>query len=60
MLEHDGRISNADLAAAVGLTPGPCLRRLQRLEAAGVILGTAPRLTRRLSAAPSSWFSTSS
>uniref|UniRef100_UPI001124EB65 Lrp/AsnC family transcriptional regulator n=1 Tax=Arthrobacter globiformis TaxID=1665 RepID=UPI001124EB65 len=39
VLEHDGRISNTDLAAAVGLTPGPCLRRVQRLESTGVIRG---------------------
>jgi len=38
-LEWDGRISNVDLAARVGLTTGPCLRRVQRLEAAGVIRG---------------------
>jgi DNA-binding Lrp family transcriptional regulator len=38
-LERDGRISNVDLAARVGLTTGPCLRRVQRLEAAGVIRG---------------------
>lgn len=38
-LEQDGRISNVDLAARVGLTTGPCLRRVQRLEAAGVIRG---------------------
>ena len=38
-LEHDGRLSNVDLAARVGLTTGPCLRRVQRLEATGVIRG---------------------
>lgn len=35
----DGRISNAALAQKVGLTPGPCLRRVQRLESEGVIQG---------------------
>jgi len=39
VLERDGRISNVDLAAEVGLTPGPCLRRVQRLESTGVIRG---------------------
>ncbi|GAA3084935.1 Lrp/AsnC family leucine-responsive transcriptional regulator [Kribbella aluminosa] len=39
VLETDGRISNADLAARVGLSPSPCLRRVQRLERAGVIRG---------------------
>lgn len=38
-LREDGRISNAALAQKVGLTAGPCLRRVQRLEAEGVILG---------------------
>lgn len=38
-LREDGRISNAALAQKVGLTPGPCLRRVQRLEAEGTILG---------------------
>jgi len=35
----DGRISNVELAERVRLTPGPCLRRVQRLEASGVIRG---------------------
>src|SRR5689334_21443633 len=39
VLEHDGRISNAELAARVGLSPSPCLRRVQRLEQNGVIRG---------------------
>ncbi|PBC65482.1 ArsR family transcriptional regulator [Streptomyces sp. Tue6028] len=38
-LERDGRISNVDLAQRVGLTTGPCLRRVQRLENEGVIQG---------------------
>jgi Lrp/AsnC family leucine-responsive transcriptional regulator len=37
MLEEDGRISNADLVDHVGLSPSPCLRRVNRLEEAGVI-----------------------
>ncbi len=39
ILEKDGRISNVDLAAQVGLTPAPCLRRVKKLEADGVITG---------------------
>lgn len=35
----DGRITNLELASRVGLTPGPCLRRVQRLETTGVIRG---------------------
>jgi Lrp/AsnC family transcriptional regulator, leucine-responsive regulatory protein len=39
VLEEHGRISNADLAARVGLSPSPCLRRVRRLEETGVIRG---------------------
>ena len=39
VLRKDGRIANVALAERVGLTPGPCLRRVQRLEAEGVIVG---------------------
>ena len=39
MLEKHGRISNAELAAQVGLSPSPCLRRVRRLEETGVIRG---------------------
>jgi DNA-binding Lrp family transcriptional regulator len=38
-LERDGRLTNVELAHRVGLTAGPCLRRVQRLEARGVIRG---------------------
>ena len=36
-LQRNGRISNVELAAAVGLSPSPCLRRVRELESAGVI-----------------------
>ncbi len=36
-LQEDARVSNAELARAVGLSPSPCLRRVQRLEKDGVI-----------------------
>lgn len=38
-LESDGRISNLQLAERVGLSPSACLRRVQSLEADGVIVG---------------------
>jgi DNA-binding Lrp family transcriptional regulator len=38
-LHRDGRLSNVELARRVGLTPPPCLRRVKRLEDAGVITG---------------------
>jgi Lrp/AsnC family leucine-responsive transcriptional regulator len=36
-LQHNARISNVELAQAVGLSPAPCLRRVQALEEAKVI-----------------------
>jgi DNA-binding Lrp family transcriptional regulator len=38
-LRRDGRLSNVELAKRVGLTPPPCLRRVKRMEDAGVITG---------------------
>lgn len=39
LLRADGRMSNAALAAAIGLSPSACLRRLRLLEASGAIRG---------------------
>ena len=36
-LQADGRMSFADLADKVGLSPSPCLRRIRLLERAGII-----------------------
>lgn len=47
IIEHlrvDGRLSNVALAEKVHLTPGPCLRRVQRLEAEGIIRGYEARV----------------
>ncbi len=38
-LMSDGRITNAELAERVGLSPSACLRRVQELERSGVITG---------------------
>ena len=38
-LQQSGRITNVELADAVGLSPSPCLTRLKRLEKAGYITG---------------------
>ena len=38
-LSRDGRISNIELAARIGLSPSACLRRVQELERIGVITG---------------------
>jgi len=37
ILQADGRLSNQDVAEQVNLSPSPCLRRIRRLEEAGVI-----------------------
>jgi Lrp/AsnC family leucine-responsive transcriptional regulator len=39
VLDKYGRISNAELANLVGLSPSPCLRRVRRLEESGAIRG---------------------
>jgi len=38
-LAADASLANQDLAAKIGLSPSPCLRRVRALEAAGVIRG---------------------
>ncbi|MCX7174514.1 MAG: winged helix-turn-helix transcriptional regulator [Proteobacteria bacterium] len=38
-LQRNGRVTNVDLADAVGLSPSPCLLRVKRLESAGYITG---------------------
>ena len=38
-LQREGRCSNVELAAAVGLSESPCLSRTKRLQAIGVIRG---------------------
>ncbi|MDR7127224.1 Lrp/AsnC family transcriptional regulator [Pseudotabrizicola sp. 4114] len=38
-LQRNGRMTNQDLAAAVNLSPTPCLRRIRLLEQSGVIKG---------------------
>ena len=38
-LQLDGRITNADLAQKISLSPSACLRRVQELEKDGVIAG---------------------
>jgi DNA-binding Lrp family transcriptional regulator len=38
-LQADGRITNVELAQRVGISAPPCLRRVRRLEAEGLIRG---------------------
>ena len=46
ILEADGRLSNVELADKVGLSPSPCLRRVRRLEADGIIEGYGAKINR--------------
>jgi DNA-binding Lrp family transcriptional regulator len=46
VLQADGRISNVDLANAVGLSPSPCHRRVRRIEEAGLVLDYVTLLDR--------------
>lgn len=39
LMQHNGRLSNQELAERVSLSPSPCLRRIRRLEELGVIRG---------------------
>jgi len=43
-LQKNGRITNSELAKRVGLSPGPCLERVKKLEKRQVILGYHARL----------------
>jgi DNA-binding Lrp family transcriptional regulator len=36
-IQEDGRLTNQDLAARIGLSPAPCWRRLKRLEETGIL-----------------------
>ncbi|GLQ33836.1 AsnC family transcriptional regulator [Amylibacter marinus] len=39
LLQQDGRMTNVDLAAQVGISAPPCLRRVRALEVAGLLQG---------------------
>ena len=47
-MQTDGRITNVELAARVGISAPPCLRRVRALEKAGFILGYHARLNAKL------------
>ena len=46
-LQHEARLSNAELAQRIGLSAAPTWRRVQRLEQQGVIVGYRAELDRR-------------
>ena len=43
-MQKDGRMTNANLADAVGLSASPCLQRVKRLEATGYITGYGAKI----------------
>ena len=45
LLQHDGRLSVAEIGRRVGLTPSPCADRIKRLESMGVIKGYQAKLS---------------
>jgi len=55
-LQEDGRMSLANLAAKVGLSPSPCLRRVRNLERGGVISRYVAVLDQRAVGLPVSIF----
>ena len=55
-LQNNGRISNTELADAVGLSPSPCLRRTKALEESGVIRRYAALIDPRAVGLPISIF----
>jgi len=46
-LQQDGRLTNTDLAARVGLSAAPCWRRVKALEESGYIKGYHAEIDRR-------------
>jgi len=55
-LQGNARLSNVDLAEHIGLSPSPCLRRVRRLERAGVIRGYATLVDQQALGLPVSIF----
>jgi Lrp/AsnC family leucine-responsive transcriptional regulator len=47
-LQQDGRLSNVQLADAVGLSASPCWQRVKRMESDGLIQGYTAVLDQRL------------
>ena len=56
VLQRDGRVSNADLAEQVNLSASACHRRVQRLEADGIIRAYVAMLDARKVDRPSTAF----
>jgi len=56
VLQREGRITNAELSEQVNLSPSACHRRVQRLEADGIISGYVALLDARKMARPTTVF----
>ncbi len=56
LLQTDGRMTNADLAESIHLSPSACLRRVRRLEEEGVIEGYAMLVNQAAVGKPASIF----
>jgi Lrp/AsnC family leucine-responsive transcriptional regulator len=56
VLQHEGRLANADLAERVNLSASACHRRVARLEAKGVIASYAALLNQRAAGRASTVF----
>ena len=56
VLQENGRIPVTDLAAKVGLTTSPCLRRLKILEQTGIIRGYGAHIDQKKIGLPVSVF----
>ncbi|MEM6536901.1 MAG: Lrp/AsnC family transcriptional regulator [Pseudomonadota bacterium] len=55
-LQNDGRMTNAELAKKVGLSPAACHKRVKRLEADGTIKHYCAVIDRRTAGYPQSVF----
>ena len=56
ILQEEGRITNAELAERVHLSPSACLRRTKLLEESGLIARTVALLDQRLAGLPGTAF----
>lgn len=56
LLQADGRITNAELAQRVNLSASACLRRVQCLEASGVVAGYVALVSQEKLGRPTSIF----
>lgn len=56
LLQQNGRLSISDLAAQVGLSPTPCLRRVRMMEQSGLIARYVAVLDQRKTGLPVSVF----